>query len=133
MTEEFAYRKQLLKMEYEEKRKLEVLQWFTRNKQAPYILMIAGGMTFAYLGKVMAGEATTPDEDKNFFEQIGEAFKNAAPLTGVAGMLTYLTGTQDSNAAIEWSGAGLAAVGVTCLLLDAAGGAKGITGVLAGV
>ena len=131
MTEELAYRKQLIKLEYEEKRRLELMQWFTRNKQAPYILMIAGGMAFAYLAKVMAGEETTPEEDKDFWKQLGEAFKSAAPLGGVAAMLAAMAG--DKNVGYEWSGAGIATVGVTCLLLDAAGGASGVSKLLSSV
>jgi len=93
---------------------------------------MAGGVGFAYLAKVMSGQPTTPQEDNSFWTQLGEAFKTAAPLGGVAAMLVAISGDSDS-VAYEWTGAGIATVGVTCLLLDAAGGVKGATSMLAAV
>ena len=111
--------------------KMELLRWFTRNRQAPYILMMAGGVGFAYLAKVMSGQTTTPQEDSNFWEGLENAFKNAAPLGGVAAMLAAVAGDSEGSLAYEWTGAGIAALGATCMVLDAAGGAKGATQLIA--
>lgn len=112
--------------------RMEILRWFTRNKQAPYLLMIAGGVGFAYVAKVMSGEATTPQEDKGFWDEVGkglaDAFSKAAPMAGVLGILAAMTASDTSK--YEMTGAGIAAIGFACLLLDAAGGASGVSTLL---
>lgn len=60
----------------------------------------------------------------SIFDKIGEGLVEAAPMLGVVGMLAALQG--NPNKALEWTGEGIAALGATCLLLDAAGGLPGI-------
>jgi len=132
LTEDITHQRKMEEARMQHEFKMEILRWFTRNRQAPYILMMAGGVGFAYLAKVMSGQTTTPQEDNSFWTQLGEAFKTAAPLGGVAAMLAVIAGDGDS-AAYEWTGAGISTLGCTCLLLDAAGGVKGATSMLAAV
>lgn len=83
-----------------------------------------------FITKLMANEKPTEEEKKDFWTGFNSVASKVAPLTGVGGLLAYTTATGDKDAAYEFTGASLAAVGVACLLLDAKGGTPLIPGVV---
>lgn len=111
---------------YREERRLEMLRWLTRNRQAPYLILIAGGTAITLLGRLLYDEDATEEDEKNFWEALAGGVKTAGTgalaMSGVGGLLALVASGE--TGATDISGATLASVGITCLILDAKAGGQ---------
>ena len=127
MTEDITIKRKMLTEQQRHEFNMELLRWLT-SRHGTYLMMIAGGTGFAYIVRLMSGEEIPEAETKSWMDNLvkgmQEAFKAAAPMAGIAGMLAYATATGDKNVAYEWTGAGIATIGATCLILDAMAGSN---------